>query len=121
MMAALGMPLALGHFDSAHAGCHIGPAHKGKETTEKRKMNRPHFARTPHRLARLRSVPPPRLLLSPRPLLQSVLTASLLAGLSLSSLPPAARLTSATRRPAPAAASTYLHTDGARLEAASGR
>src|SRR5205085_1027312 len=83
-------------------------------------MNRLRLARAPHRLARLRPVPPLRLLLSPRLLLQSVLTASLLAGLSLSSLPPAARLTSATRRLAPAAASAYLHTDGARLEDASG-
>ena len=83
-------------------------------------MNRLRLARAPHRLARLRPVPPLRLLLPPRPLLQSVLTASLLAGLSLSSLPPAARLTSATRRLAPAAASAYLHTDGARLEDASG-
>jgi endoglucanase len=83
-------------------------------------MNRLRRAHAPHRLVRLRSVPPLRLLLSPRPLRQSVLTAALLTGLSLSSLPPAAGLTPATRRPAPAAASTYLHTDGARLEDASG-
>src|SRR2546423_10619742 len=36
MMARLGMPLALGHFDSAHARCQMGPAHKGKETTERK-------------------------------------------------------------------------------------
>ena len=96
-------------------------------------MNRPRLARVPHRLARLRPASPPHLLLSPRPLLLAVLTASILAGLSLCSLalathlPPAARLipaahlTSATRRIAPgAAAGGYLHTDGVRLEDASG-
>src|SRR2546429_345864 len=82
-------------------------------------MNRPRLARVPHRLARLRPASPPHLLLSPRPLLQSALTASLLAGLNL---PPATHLPPATRRIAPTAvASGYLHTDGARLEDAGGR
>src|SRR5438045_3109094 len=36
MMATLGMPFALGHFDSAHARCQIGLAHKGNKTTERK-------------------------------------------------------------------------------------
>jgi endoglucanase len=82
-------------------------------------MISPRLARVPHRLdrlARLQPACPRHLLPTPRALLRPVVLATLLAGLSLPSLNPGTLLAA----PAAATVSGYLHTDGARLEDASG-